>query len=171
MNQTLYLLVRGKFYNANQSNATTTDETNLTSSGLAVVANSLGSVVSSMIEFVDIEFDYSAATASRSEQYSVGINKEWNKFYIESTLGYGGYDRELSSSEALANNIVGDVLMGYKFNPRFHMFVFNRSNTNDYTRFEMPYKQGVGLKYTRDFDKWSDLFRKKGKKAEGKSKR
>lgn len=171
MNQTLYLLVRGKFYNANQSNATTTDETNLTSSGLAVVANSLGSVVSSMIEFVDIEFDYSAATASRSEQYSVGINKEWNKFYIESTLGYGGYDRGLSSSEALANNIVGDVLMGYKFNPRFHMFVFNRSNTNDYTRFEMPYKQGVGLKYTRDFDKWSDLFRKKGKKAEGRSKR
>ena len=164
MNQTLYLLVRGKFYNANQASTQTTDETNLTSSGIALVANSLGSVLSSMIEFVDIEFDYSAATASRSEQYSVGINKEWNKFYIESTLGYGGYDRELSSNEALANNIVGDVLVGYKFNPRLHMFVFNRSNTNDYTRFEMPYKQGVGLKYTRDFDKWKDLFKRKEKK-------
>ena len=165
MNQTLYLLVRGKFYNANQANTTSTGETDIASSGIALVANSLGSVLSSMIEFVDIEFDYSAATASRSEQYSVGINKEWNKFYIESTLGYGGYDRELSTSEALANNIVGDVLLGYKFNPHLHMFVFNRSNTNDYTRFEMPYKQGVGVKYTRDFDKWKDLFkRKKNKK-------
>lgn len=166
MNQTLNLLVRGKFYNANQASATSTNETNITSSGIALVANSLGSVISSMIEFVDVEFDYSAATASRSEQYSVGINKEWNKFYIESTLGYGGYDRELSSNEALANNIVGDVLVGYKFNPRLHMFVFNRSNTNDYTRFEMPYKQGVGVKYTRDFDKWKDLFKKKKKKNE-----
>lgn len=164
MNQTLYLLVRGKFYNANQTSNPTTTENSLTSSGISLVANSLGSVISGMIEFVDIEFDYSAATASRSEQYSVGINKEWNKFYIESTLGYGGYDRELSSNEALANNIVGDVLVGYKFNPRLHMFVFNRSNTNDYTRFEMPYKQGVGLKYTRDFDKWKDLFKKKSKR-------
>ena len=164
MNQTLYLLVRGKFYNANQASNPTTTENSLTSSGIAMVANSLGSVISGMIEFVDIEFDYSAATASRSEQYSVGINKEWNKFYIESTLGYGGYDRELTSNEALANNIVGDVLVGYKFNPRLHMFVFNRSNTNDYTRFEMPYKQGVGLKYTRDFDKWKDLFKKRRRK-------
>ena len=161
LNQTMALLVNGKFYSNSES--ATNANTDLASSGISVVANAMGSVVSSMIDFVDIDFDYSAATASRSEQYSVGINKQWNKFYIESTLGYGGYDRELTSTEALANNIVGDVLVGYKFNPRLHLFMFNRSNTNDYTRFEMPYKQGVGIKYTRDFDKWSDLRRRKKK--------
>lgn len=163
LNQTLYLLVSGKFYN-NNSNNTTSSGTDLTGSGIAAVANSVGSVVSSMIDFVDIDFDYSAATSTRSEQYSVGINKQWNKFYIESTLGYGGYDRDLSSDEALANNIVGDMLLGYKFNPRLHLFVFNRSNTNDYTRHELPYKQGFGLKYVKDFDKWKDLIRRKNKK-------
>ena len=164
LNQTLYLLISGKFYNANASN-NASGNTDLTGSGMAMVANTLGSVVSSMIDFVDINFDYSAATDTRSEQYSVGINKQWNKFYLESTLGYGGYDRDLSSDEALANNIVGDMLVGYKFNPRLHLFVFNRSNTNDYTRHELPYKQGFGLKYTRDFDKWKDLFRRKKKKT------
>lgn len=161
LNQTLYLLVNGKFY-SNQSD--NTGNTNLAASGISLVANSLGSVVSNMIEFVDINFDYTAANGTRGEQYSVGINKHWEKFYIESTLGYGGYDQTLGRSEALANNIVGDILLGYTFNEKLHMFIFNRSNTNDYTRFEMPYKQGLGLKYTRDFDKWSELFKKRKKK-------
>jgi len=167
LNQTLYLLINGKFY-SNQTN-TSNDNTSLAANGISAVANSLGSVVSSMIEFVDINFDYTAATSTRAQQYSVGINKQWNKFYLESTLGYGGYDRELSSNEALANNIVGDVLIGYKFNPNLHLFMFNRSNTNDYTRFEMPYKQGVGVKYTRDFDKWKDLFKRKNRKRKSTS--
>lgn len=161
LNQTLYLLVNGKFY-SNQSD--NTNNTNLAASGISLVANSLGSMVSSMIEFVDVNFDYTAANGTRGDQYSVGINKHWDKFYIESTLGYGGYDQTLGASEALANNIVGDILLGYTFNEKLHMFIFNRSNTNDYTRFEMPYKQGLGLKYTRDFDKWSELFKRKGKK-------
>lgn len=161
LNQTIYLLVSGKFNNANQ---TSNEETNLASTGISTVVNALGSVVTGMIEFVDINFDYTAAKGTRGEQYSVGINKHWNKFYIESTLGYGGYDQDLSSGEALANNIVGDILLGYTFNQKLHMFIFNRSNTNDYTRFEMPYKQGLGLKYTHDFDKWSELLKRKAKK-------
>ncbi|MBQ6047551.1 MAG: translocation/assembly module TamB domain-containing protein [Bacteroidales bacterium] len=167
LNQTVYLLLRGKFYSNNAEVSTGT--TDVAGSGYAVVANSLGSVVSSMIDFVDIDFDYSAATDLRSEQFSVGINKQWNKFYLESTFGYGGYDRELSSDEALANNLVGDMLLGYKMNNRLHFFVFNRSNTNDYTRHELPYKQGLGLKYTRDFDKWKDLFTPKTKSPKQKS--
>ena len=54
-------------------------------------------------------------------------------------------------------------------NNRLHFFVFNRSNTNDYTRHELPYKQGLGLKYTRDFDKWKDLFTPKTKSPKQKS--
>ena len=62
------------------------------------------------------------------------------------------------------NNMTGDMLVGYKINPRLHLFVFNRSNTNDYTRSDLPYKQGVGLKYTRDFDRIVELFGRKEKR-------
>ena len=46
----------------------------------------------------------------------------------------------------------------------FHLFAYNRTNTNDYTRIDLPYKQGAGLKLTKDFDRWSDLFKRKNKK-------
>lgn len=161
LNQTISLLLMGKFYSTNTTS--NTGNTDIVSSGAATIANTVGSVVSSMIDFVDINFDYSAATEMRSEQFSVGINKQWNKVYLESTLGYGGYDRELSSNEAIANNLVGDMLLGYKVKPQFHLYMFNRSNTNDYTRYELPYKQGFGMKFTRDFDRWRDLFKRKDK--------
>ena len=45
-----------------------------------------------------------------------------------------------------------------------HLYAYNRTNTNDYTRIDLPYKQGAGLKLTKEFDSWSDLFRKKKKK-------
>ena len=70
----------------------------------------------------------------------------------------------MATSGQGTNNMTGDMLVGYKINPRLHLFVFNRSNTNDYTRSDLPYKQGLGVKYTRDFDRLGDLFRKKKKK-------
>ena len=32
------------------------------------------------------------------------------------------------------------------------------------TRIDLPYKQGLGLKLTKDFDSWGDLFKRKKKK-------
>lgn len=158
LNQTISLLVMNQFYNSSPSNTSLLD--NGLSSSYAVVANSVGSVVSNMVQFVNVNFDYRAATELTTEQFDVDINKEWNKFYFETTFGFGGDTREMAEVDN-TNQIVGDVLIGYKLNRRLHLFVFNRSNTNDYTRYDLPYKQGVGLKYTRDFDSWRDLFLKK----------
>ena len=105
---------------------------------------------------------YTAATDLTTEQFDIDISKSWDRLYFETSLGYGGESRTLSSDAdaRAASNLVGDVLVGYRINPRLHFFVFNRSNTNDYTRMELPYKQGMGMKFTRDFNRWGDLFRK-----------
>lgn len=153
LTQTMSLLLLNQFYNSTVSNNASNN--NGLSGGYAVVANSVGSVVSDMVQFVNVNFDYKAATELTNQQFDVDISKEWNKFYFESTFGYGNDANALSTN---TNNITGDVLLGYKINPRLHLFVFNRSNTNDYTRSDLPYKQGVGLKYTRDFDSWKELF-------------
>ena len=107
-----------------------------------------------------VNFDYSAATELTNQQIDVDISKEWGKFYLESSVGIGSDNFSESDND---NNLTGDVLLGYKIRPNIHFFVFNRSNTNDYTRSDLPYKQGLGLKYTKDFDHWRDLFRKKKK--------
>ena len=157
LNQTVSLLAMGQFYN-NSNNSQLASSA--TTSGYSAMAKSVGSIVSQMVKVVDIDFGYTAATDLTTQQFDIDISKSWERFYFESTLGYGGESRTLSKdADAHAvNNLVGDILVGYRLNPRLHLFVFNRTNTNDFTRSELPYKQGFGLKYTRDFNRWGDLF-------------
>ena len=154
LNQTMALLVSGHFYNAN---ASTVNGGIATSSGIGA----LSSILTDMVSVVDIDVDYKAGNELTKDQVDVNISKDWGRWYLESTLGYGGESRELQSSDA--NTAVIDALLGYRINPLVHLFAYNRTNTNDYTRMDLPYKQGVGLKLTKDFDRWSDLFRKKQK--------
>ena len=165
LNQTVSLLVTKRFYNVSATPDMGGGETSAGDQAYGLVMGTLGSVVSDMVQVVNVNFDYQSGNGLTTDQYAVDISKEWNKFYFETTFGFGGESREMMTSGKGTNNMTGDMLVGYKINPRLHLFVFNRSNTNDYTRSDLPYKQGLGLKYTRDFDKLSDIFfRKKTKK-------
>ncbi len=161
LNQTVSLLLSKRFYNMS-ANVNEPTSSNAASEAYGIVANTLGSVVSDMVDFVDVGFAYQAGNELWNEQYALDISKQWNKFYFESTFGFGGESREISSEQG-SNNMTGDMLVGYKINPQLHLFVFNRSNTNDYTRSDLPYKQGLGLKYTRDFDTFKELFKRSKK--------
>lgn len=156
LNQSISLLVSGSFFNNTASNSTS-----LENSGYSVLANALGSVVSGMVSFVDVSFDYQAASELTRQQFDVDINKDFGRFYLESTLGISEGDNINEQTQ----QITGDVLVGYKIRPNVHFFVFNRSNTNDYTRADQPYKQGMGIKLTKDFDNVRELFTRKKKKA------
>lgn len=164
LTQTVSLLVTKRFYNASANADLSGGESTTGSQAYGIVMGTLGSVISDMVQVVNVNFDYQSGNGVTTDQYAVDISKEWNKFYFESTFGFGGESREMATSGQGTNNMTGDMLVGYKINPRLHLFVFNRSNTNDYTRSDLPYKQGLGVKYTRDFDRLGDLFRKKKKK-------
>ncbi len=155
LNQTVSLLLGGSFYNVSSNN-------NVPGSNpLDIVTSFVGNSLSDMVQFVDVDIAYKSATDMTNEQFDVNISKDWGRWYLESTLGYGGDSRELE-----ADNIGGaiiDALIGYRLSPLVHLFAYNRTNTNDYTRIDMPYKQGAGLKLTKDFDRWADLFKRKNK--------
>lgn len=155
LNQTVSLLVFNKFYSSTSSTNVTNDGL---SSGYSLLVNTLGSLVSDAVNFVDVSFDYKAASELSGQQIGVDISKSWNKLYFESTLGFSDDNDNLSGTTN--NAITGDVLLGYRVNPRIHLYVFNRSNTNDYTRSDLPYKQGLGIKYVREFNCFGDLFRR-----------
>ena len=123
-----------------------------------------------MVQFVDVNIDYRSANEFTNEQLDVNISKDWGRWYLESTLGYGGESRELQTSSMSGTTII-DALIGYRLSPLVHLFAYNRTNTNDYTRIDLPYKQGAGLKLTKDFDRWGDLFRSKKKVKESKSRK
>ena len=154
LNQTLSLLISGNFYNVNSESPS--------GSPLDIVTSFVGNSLTDMVQFVDVNIDYKSATELTNQQFDVNISKDWGRWYLESTFGYGGESRELEASNI--NGAVIDALIGYRLTHLFHLFAYNRTNTNDYTRIDLPYKQGAGLKLTKDFDHWSDLFKRKKKK-------
>lgn len=158
MNQTVSLLISGSFYNVNSENTTSGG-----ADALGVVTSFVGNSLTDMVQFVDVNIDYKSANEYTNQQLDVNISKDWGRWYLESTLGYGGESRELEASTV--NGTIIDALIGYRLSPMLHLFAYNRTNTNDYTRIDLPYKQGAGLKLTKDFERWGDLFkRKKNKK-------
>ena len=151
LNQSVSLLLFGQFSPAGNANSEATEGIN----GIGLLTSSVGTLVSSMVKVVDVDFNYQAATANTSSQWDVGISKRWNKLYFESTFGYGT-NNELDAT--MANVLVGDVEMGYRFTPFFNFYGFHRTNTSYFTRNELPYKQGIGIKLSKDFDTFYDLF-------------
>ena len=154
LNQTLSLLISGSFYNVNSENSQGGG-----ADALGMVTSFVGNSLTDMVQFVDVNIDYKSGNEFTNQQLDVNISKDWGRWYLESTLGYGGESRELEASSV--NGTVIDALIGYRLSPMFHIFAYNRTNTNDYTRMDLPYKQGAGLKLTKDFDRWSDLFKSK----------
>lgn len=157
INQTMSLLLMGQFYNVSGNDAGNGSAVNNgLSSGYSMMAASVSSIVSDMVQFVNVDVNYKAATELTNQQVDVNISKDWGRWYLESTLGYGGESRELEAS-ATGGTVI-DALIGYRINPLVHIFAYNRTNTNDYTRMDLPYKQGIGLKLTKDFDRWDELL-------------
>ena len=152
LNQSISLLLLGQFASTNASSGA---EGNEGINGIGLLTSSVSTIVSSLVKFVDVDFNYQAATANTASQWDVGISKRWNKLYFESTFGYGS-NSDLDAN--MANSLVGDVEMGYRFTPFFNFYGFQRSNTSYFTRNELPYKQGVGIKLSKDFDSLYDLF-------------
>lgn len=156
LNQTVSLLISGSFYNVNRESSSSSG------SALNLVTSIVGNSITDMVQFVDVNIDYRAATEETNQQFDVNISKDWGRWYVESTLGYGGESRDIESSSV--NGAIIDALIGYRLSSVLHLYAYNRTNTNDYTRIDLPYKQGVGLKLTKDFDNWGDLFKRKKKK-------
>lgn len=165
INQTVSLLISGSFYNVTNDNSTGGG-----ADALGAVTSFVGNSLTDMVQFVDVNIDYKSGNEYTNQQLDVNISKDWGRWYLESTLGYGGESREMEANNV--NGAIIDALIGYRLSPMFHLFAYNRTNTNDYTRIDQPYKQGVGLKLTKDFDRWGDLFRsKKSKKKTSKEKK
>jgi hypothetical protein len=61
------------------------------------------------------------------------------------------------------NQLTGDFNAEIKLTEKLRFKVFNRYNDTYIGSGLSPYTQGVGIFYNRDFNKFSDLFRKKVK--------
>ena len=155
--QAVYLMVFNTF---NYSGANTSGYYN-------IITNQLNDIISQLIDDIDINVNYKPGSEMSNEEMTVAMRKQLfdDRLTIETNFGV---IRPTNSYSSNSTNIVGDFNLDYKITKdgRLSGQVFNRSNYNttyyQYTYYKMaPYTQGIGLSYSKSFDSFKDLFRKR----------
>ena len=161
--QALSLLILGTFsYAGNSANNNSTNYLDAITSSL--LFNSLNV---SITDNVNLGLRYhSGGTDYSYDEYQVALRSEFfdNRLTVETNVGVmaGG------SGSGNASNLIGEFDIFYKLTKdgRLQAHFYNHSNYNtNYSSFSFdrlaPYTQGLGVTYSRSFDRFSDLFRRK----------
>ncbi len=135
------------------------------SSSIEMLTNQLSSMLSQISKDVDIGLNYRAGDVLSSEELELALSTHLfnDRVTIDGNLGM-----TTTGTTQNTNNIVGDVTIDVKITPdgRFRVKAFNKTNSPfDLSSTYATYKQGLGIYYRYEFDKFSELFRKQRKKT------
>ncbi|MDR2084598.1 MAG: translocation/assembly module TamB [Bacteroidales bacterium] len=159
--QVFYLLLLKSFYT---SNSTFTD-TNLGASSLRLISSQISNWFSNISKNFDFGVNYRPGDELNPNEVEFVFKAGFfdNRVTIDGNIGVNDNTGETAN----ASNIVGDFILEYKItrDGKLKARVFNKSNEYNLLEQNGPYTQGVGLSYYTEFDKLSDLFRKKKKKT------
>jgi hypothetical protein len=165
--QFLYLLVMNSFYADPNIGSGVTQSSGTAGTAAAVTTSEmLSSQLSNMLSKISNDFDiglvYRPGVSNSDinpDQLEVALSKQIlnNKVIIN-----GNFDVRGTGNDPNTNQITGDFDAEVKITEKIRFKVFNRYN-NPYTGKTEPYTQGVGIFFRQDFNKISDLFKKKDK--------
>lgn len=136
--------------------------TSVSSSSIEVLTDQLSNLLSQLSDGVDIGVKYrSGALADEEVEVALSTNFFNNRVSVDGNLGI--YTTNTSQN---TNDIVGDVIVDVKITPdgRFRVKGFNKSQRFDISSLEDnqdKYKQGIGIYYRYEFDKISEILRRK----------
>jgi len=161
--QVMSLLLLGSFISTGPaSNSTATLGTSaMAATTLEMVSNQFSNMLSKISKDVDIGLNIrpgSNAITPQEAELALSTQLLKNKVVLN-----GNFDmRGTGSTTSNTNQLIGDFDAEVKLTEKFRFKVFNRFN-DVYNTGLSPYTQGVGVFYNQDFNKFSDLFKKKVK--------
>lgn len=175
--QFLYLLVMNSFYSdpssygsgpASGSGSALSSTTSTGTSAMAVtttemVSSQLSNWLSQISNDFDIGFVYRPGYKDiNSNEVQLALSTQ---LLNDKVVINGNFDVRGTGTSSASNNteqLIGDFDIEYKLTDKIRFKVFNRFN-DPYTGKQAPYTQGFGVFYKQDFDKFSDIFKKKAK--------
>lgn len=141
--------------------------TNMSASSFNIISSQLSNWLSQISRDFDIGINYIPGDEINQDELEVALSTQFfdDRLVIDGNVGVMTKDK---AAEQQATNIVGDVNIEYKLRPdgRIRLRAFNRSNNFNSIDYYAPYTQGVGIFYTKEFDRFRDIFRRKPKKPE-----
>ena len=157
--QALSLLVLGTFsYAGNTANNNSTDYLGILASNLLFSALSVN-----ITDNVNVGLRYYSGDAASYGEYKIAMKSEFfdNRMTLETNVG-------VVTNASNASGIIGEFDLYYKLTKDggLQAHFYNHSNYNsNFSSFSFdrlaPYTQGLGLSYSRSFDRLGDLFKKK----------
>lgn len=167
LEQTVSLLFVHQFYSSGGNYESSVVETGI-SSAFEAAFGQISGMLTDLIRVVDVDMNYSRGIDGNSDQVDLNVSKEYGRIVINVN---SSFDTRNNVSANETNAIIGDAYVEYKMTENFRVRVFNRSNANDFTKYNIaPFTQGIGLFYGRQYDSFSDIFvRKKKPKETGSS--
>ncbi|MBN2728234.1 MAG: translocation/assembly module TamB [Bacteroidales bacterium] len=172
--QVFSLLILNSFLATSNNTYSNPISQGLGTTSTELLINQFSNWLSQISKDFDIGFNYSQGNEISSSQVEVILSTQLfnDKIVIDGNLGVGGSQVNNGGipQDQQASNIVGDVSVEYKIDKegKFRVKAFNRSNTIDVVTNDAPYTQGMAFFYRKDFNRFSELWRRKNKPIENK---
>lgn len=162
LEQTVSLLFLHQFYSSEGNYETSMVETGI-SSAFEAAFGQISGMLTDVIKVVDVNMNYSRGNETNSDQFDVNLSRDYGKWVVNVNSSFGTGDN-VSTTNQETNAIIGDAYVEYKMTDAFRIRVFNRSNANDFTKYNIsPFTQGVGLFYKKQFNNIPEIFQRKKK--------
>ena len=131
----------------------------------------LQKMMSTLTDNVNVGFNYRPGDGiTNGDEYNMQIstNLMENRLVIRGNLDIYGDNNEQNERQAVAGNVVGDIIVEYKITKdgSLRIKAFNMANYYDVLSAaysDVPYYQGIGFSFTKDFDNLKGLFSRKRK--------
>ncbi|MCF8368673.1 MAG: translocation/assembly module TamB [Bacteroidales bacterium] len=128
----------------------------------SLLTNQLNNWLSQISNDFDVGINYRPGDAVSAREVEVALSTQLfdERVTIDGNVGMRG-EQDTQNT----NSLVGEVVVEVRITPdgRFRAKAFNKSNNDYLYRNYAPYTQGVGVFYTQEFNRVSDLFQKKNK--------
>ena len=170
--QMVNILLLGKFEIENENSGGNMVNSGLSHSFSELISSQVNRFVSNLIPSIDVRGSYRQGENASENEYSVDVGGSFlnDKLTINTSFGYVE-KKDLEGQ----NQILGDVIVEYKLTKDGSLRVkaFNVTNNQQDALYLVAskYSQGMGLSYSKDFDKVKDLFSNEDRKEKRKQKK
>jgi hypothetical protein len=170
--QIFALLILGAFLPPSQSGVGANYAAGAGNTGFELLSSQLSRWISQISDDFDININYRPGENGGPQQIDVNASTSILKDRVTIDVNVGNNGAAQSSttpgaptSPTAASSIVSDFNLEVKLSQdgRLRFKAFNRSNQNNIITNDVPYTQGVGLSYRREFNSFRDLFKRKNK--------
>lgn len=159
--QFMYLLVTNSFYAEQNSSASTSGTSAMAATTFEMISNQLSNWISQINDNFNLGLNYRPGSGSRMDPDEVQVAFETQVLDDRVVLN-GNFDYRTTTT----NQLTGDFEAEVRITDKVRFKVFNRFNDTYLGR--GPYTQGIGIFFREDFEKISDLFRKKKENSNAK---